>query len=434
VSSAATAIAALNRRFLLDHPAEAAQAMERMAPGEAAGLLAQHPLAVLLSVWPYLLADVAERTFEGLPERLQRGLLAELDPAPAASLLSRMGGDVRERCLGLLAPAVRQELEALLRYPPGAAGQLMDPRAPAFRRGLTVAEAEARLRAQKLRSLRELYLVDEGGRLEGRVELQDLVVADPGQALDALARPLLAAVQDLAPREEVVEKLEKYQLTSLPVLDVSGRLLGVIHHEGLVSALAQEASLDIQTMVGASRDERALSSASFAVRKRLGWLHVNLLTAFLAASVVGLFEGTIARFTALAVLLPVVAGQSGNAGAQALAVTMRGLTLREIGARHWLRVVWKEVQTGFLNGVAISITTGAGVWVWSRSFGLSLVIGSAMVIAMVAAGLAGAIIPILLTRVGQDPAQSSSIILTTVTDVVGFFAFLGIATLLSSLL
>lgn len=434
MSSPAAAIDALNRRFLLDHPGEAAQAMEGMAQKEAASLLSVHSLPVLLSVWPHLLGDVAEGIFAHLPERLQRGLLAELDPSPAATLLSRMTPEARERCLGLLAPALRTEIETLLRYPPGVAGQLMDPRAPAFRRGLTVAEAEARLRAQRVRSLRELYLVDEGGRLDGRVELQDLAVADPKERLDGIARPLLAAVQELTQREDVVEQLERHRLTSLPVVDVHGRLLGVIHHEGLVTALAQEASLDVQTMVGASRDERALSPATFAVRKRLGWLHVNLLTAFLAAAVVGLFEGTIARFTALAVLLPVVAGQSGNAGAQALAVTMRGLTLREIGTRHWLRVVWKEVQTGFLNGVAISVTTGLGVLVWSRSPGLALVIGSAMIIAMVAAGLAGAVIPILLTRAGQDPAQSSSIILTTVTDVVGFFAFLGIATLLAGML
>jgi magnesium transporter len=277
-------------------------------------------------------------------------------------------------------------------------------------------------------------MVDGEGRLEARIEIQDLAIANPGQLLASIARPLLAAVQDLTPREEVVERLEQHKLTSLPVVDFAGRLLGVIHHEDLVVALAQEASLDIQTMVGASRDERALSRAAFAVRKRLGWLHINLVTAFLAAAVVGVFESTIAQFTALAVLLPVVAGQSGNAGSQSLAVTMRGLALREIGPRHWLRVVWKEVKTGFLNGVAIASTTGAGVWLWSGSWGLAAVIASAMVIAMVAAGFSGALIPILLARFGQDPAQSSSIILTTVTDVVGFSSFLGIATALSGLL
>lgn len=170
------------------------------------------------------------------------------------------------------------------------------------------------------------------------------------------------------------------------------------------------------------------------VVKRLPWLQINLLTAFLAASVVGLFEGTIARFTALAVLLPVVAGQSGNAGAQALAVTIRGLVLREITLRHWSRVVAKEAIVGLLNGLAVAATTALGVYVWSRSFGLVLVCAVAMVISMIAAGLAGALTPILLRRFGQDPATSSSIILTTVTDVVGFFSFLGIATLLAGML
>jgi magnesium transporter len=186
-------------------------------------------------------------------------------------------------------------------------------------------------------------------------------------------------------------------------------------------------------MVG-NAEERALSSAGFAVKKRLPWLHINLLTAFLAAAVVGLFEDIISQFTALAILLPVVAGQSGNAGAQALAVTMRGLALREIGLRDWRKVLNKEVLVGIADGAALSITCGAGVYLWSGSFGLALVIGVAMILSMLAAGISGAVVPILLTRAGQDPATASSIILTTVTDVAGFFSFLGTATLLAFLL
>ena len=170
------------------------------------------------------------------------------------------------------------------------------------------------------------------------------------------------------------------------------------------------------------------------MRKRLPWMHINLATAFLAAAVVGLFESTIAQFTALAVLLPVVAGQSGNAGAQAQAVTMRGLALREVTVRQWPRLLRKEIGVGAINGLAIALVTGAGVMFWSGSYGLALVIGTAMVISMIAAGVSGVLIPILLTRLGQDPAQSSSIVLTTVTDVVGFMSFLGIATLLSGVL
>lgn len=431
---AATALDVLSRRFLLDFPGEAAQALEPLPAADAAELLARQPLHAVLAVWPYLSGDAAEQIFHAMSDRPARGLLTELEPAQAAALLGRLDNGARAARLALLHDNTRKELELLLTYPADAAGHLMDPRVSGFRHGMTVGEAEARLRMQKARRVNELYVVDDEQRLEARVPLQDLAIADPKQALAAIARPLLAVVSPVSTRDEVVELLEQHKLASLPVVDHDRRLIGVIHHEGLVAALAQEASLDIQMMVGASRDERALSGAWFAVRKRLGWLHINLLTAFLAAAVVGLFEGTIAKFTALAVLLPIVAGQSGNAGAQALAVTMRGLALREISTRHWLRVTWKELRAGFVNGVAVAVTTGLAVWAWNGSPGLAFVIGSAMVIAMVAAGLAGATIPILLARFGEDPAQASSIILTTVTDVVGFLSFLGIATLLSTLL
>jgi magnesium transporter len=238
----------------------------------------------------------------------------------------------------------------------------------------------------------------------------------------------------VATRAEIVERLTGAAGGSVPVVDLEGRLLGVIRAATLINVAQEAATADMQAMVGASRDERALSKVSFAVRRRLPWLHINLATAFLAAAVVGVFEGTIARFTALAVLLPVVAGQSGNTGAQALAVTMRGLALREVRPRHWRRIAFKEGRVATLNGLAVAITTSAGVRLWSQSPGLAMVIGFAMVISMLAAGLAGAIIPIVLTVSGQDPAQASSIILTTVTDVVGFLSFLGLATLFATFL
>ena len=165
--------------------------------------------------------------------------------------------------------------------------------------------------------------------------------------------------------------------------------------------------------MGVSKEERATSSSWFAIRKRMPWLQINLLTAFLAAAVVGLFEQTISKVTALAILLPVVAGQSGNAGSQALAVTMRGLALREIRVGQWPRVMFKEINAGFWNGVAIAITCGVAVYVWSGQIGLVIVIASSMIIAMVMAGIAGALVPITMKRLGQDPAVASSIVLTT---------------------
>jgi len=330
-------------------------------------------------------------------------------------------------------PGAARLVGALMAYEPEAAGRLMDPRVASFRISMSVGEALERMRSfKKSRALRDLFVVDDDGKLSGRVEIQDVAISAADERLQRLARPVAAAVLDVAPRQEVVEKFEQHRLPALPVVNLSGRLVGVIHQSALVAALQEEASLDIQTMVGVSKDERALSHTWFAVTKRLPWLQINLATAFLAAAVVGLFEDTIARVTALAVLLPVVAGQSGNAGAQALAVTMRGLALREISARHLPRVVWKEVNVGVLNGIAVAAVCALAVWLWSGSAGLVAVISIAMVVAMVVAGFSGAAIPILLNRLGFDPAQSSTIVLTTVTDVVGFFSFLGVATVLQS--
>jgi len=432
--NADNAVEALSLRYLLDYPGEAARELERLDTQEIATLLAQQPLHAVVPVWEQLTSDVEQAVIGLLPDPMVRHLLSELEPALAVALLGRLEPEQRQCSLALLDPQVSSELAKLMDYPVDSAGQLMDPRVVVLRAELTAQEALTRLRSLKRRDVHEFFLIDDDGRLEGRVQIQELALAEPGTLLATLRHTITAVVNDIAQREEVVELLARSDITDLPVVDFSGRLVGVIRQSALVSAMQEEASLDIQTMVGVSKDERALSPAGFAVRKRLPWLQINLLTAFLAAAVVGLFEDTIARFTALAVLLPVVAGQSGNAGAQALAVTMRGLALREISLRHWPKVVIKEVSVGFTNGIAIAATTAIGVYFWSGSSGLVIVIVSAMIISMVAAGFAGALVPITLSRLGQDPAQSSSIILTTVTDIVGFFSFLGIATLLSGML
>jgi magnesium transporter len=433
-TEALPAVAALNQRFLLDFPGEAARELESMSVEDASALLAAHAPRAVVRAWEALAPDVAREVLELLPAELSRHVLAEAEPAASVAVLSQLEPEEREKLLARLDKEVAHELRELAAYPEDSAGKMRDTRVSPLRTGMTVGDAIERLRAVRRYGLRELYVVDDDGRLAGRVEMQDLALADRARPLAEIQRGVVAAVRDLDPREEVVEVLQREPITVLPVVNHEGRFIGVIRQAELMAAVEEETSSDIQTMVGASPDERALSRPWFAVKKRLPWLQINLLTAFLAAAVVGLFEGTIAKFTALAVLLPVVAGQSGNAGAQALAVTMRGLVLREISLRHWPKVVWKEAAVGLFNGLAVALTTGIGVYFWSGSIGLVYVISIAMVISMVAAGLAGALVPILLRRFGQDPATASSIILTTVTDVVGFFSFLGIATLLAGML
>jgi len=425
---------ALNKRFMRDYPFEAAQILETMPAFDVADALENQPLAITLPLWQYLATDTAEQIFFRLSEKRQLQLLTELDPTLSIKILSRVSKEKVNSLLNALSKGVADELKTLLQYPQDSAGQLMDPRVVNLRPSMTIEQAQLKLRSLKPKAVNEVYVVDENNVLIGKVGIQDIAIEDADMPISKIMTTLVTTVQELDPREEVVDRLERFKQGSIPVVDIDNHLVGVIRSTRLLKALQEEISVDIQTMVGVSKDERALSKTSFAVARRLPWLHINLLTAFLASAVVGLFENTIAQFTALAVLMPVVAGQSGNAGAQALAVTMRGLALHEISLRHWPKVVFKEINVGFLNGVAIALTTAVCVYFWSKSLGLGLVIAVAMIISMIAAGFSGAIIPITLRRFGQDPAQSSSIVLTTVTDVVGFFSFLGTATLLSSIL
>lgn len=424
----------LTRRFLLDHPFDAARAIEQIDTKEAAAALAGQPAIVVAPVMGFMVPGGAAEVLRALPDDLAGEVLTDLPPNEAVKILAQFEDEELETRLDSLDDPIAKELRSLMSYPEESAGRMMDARVVPFRGSMTAGEALDVLRKQKMRTARSLYLIDEDNVLDGRALLQDVATADPKTRLSDIAQPVAATVTAISPQEEVSDLLDRHRMLDLPVVDLDGRLQGVVVHSSLVQAVQEDATADMQTMVGASKDERALSNAMFAVKKRMPWLQINLLTAFAAAAVVGLFESTIAKYTALAVLLPVVAGQSGNAGAQALAVTMRGLALREITVRHWFAVTRKEVQVGLINGLGIAVTCGIGVFVWSGSVGLVLVIALSMVLAMIAAGFAGAVVPIALRRLGQDPATSSSIILTTVTDIAGFFSFLGIATMLSALL
>lgn len=433
-ASAIPAIKALNQAYLRQHPALALQAVNRLSVPDIVELLQAQPVLDMVNLWDGLMQDTAADVLLRVTEANAAQLLQRGDPVHLARVLVRLPGEKHQQLLQQVSGTRQRELSSLVQYPEDSAGALMDPGFIILNEILTVREVLHRIRKFKPRSTRQLYITDSEGRLRGMVEMHRLALANANDNLAELMQAVPGFVYATTTREDVVEQLEQHRITDLPVLDISGRLIGVIHYDTLMEAVREESSVDIMTMVGANRNERALSPIGFVVRKRLPWLSINLVTAFLAASVVGLFEDTIAKYTALAVLLPVVAGQSGNTGAQALAVTMRGLALQEIGTSQWLRVVYKEVGAAFFNGFAIALMTSLSVLVWSSSIGLALVIGIAMVVAMVVAAFAGVIVPVVLEAVGQDPAQSSSIVLTTITDVSGFFSFLGIATLLSSLL
>lgn len=428
---------ALHRSFIRQHPGTAVRVLDTLKGDElteAVTAVAGHDPSLLLPILDRLPPGRALEVFRLLGPPARERILVAAGPRLAVSLLGALSPSERAAVLEPLPGSLQRELERLLAFPDDSAGRLMDRAYDVARPWMTAAELRSRLRESDLKRVRSVYVVDDDRRLLGRLDMQDLALADENAVIEEMMQPPAGMLELATPRAEIAVLLEDSRLDSLPVVDLDQRLMGVVRYTSLYRVIEAEANLDIQTMVGVSADERALSPTGFVIRRRLPWLHVNLLTAFLAASVVGLFEHTIAQFTALAVLMPVVAGMSGNAGAQALAVTIRGLALREIGIGDWRRLLFKEQRAAVANGLALAVSCGIGVLLWSQSPGLALVIGIAMVLGLMAAATAGALVPILLTRFGQDPATASSILLTTVTDVFGFFAFLGTATLLSALL
>ena len=423
----------LINKFLSQYPAEAADILNSVSDKHALEYLQAYPPEVAREIILKLNGDHAASVLSIMSDSFFVRLYSEIDSYSGAILISRIPKEIALKKVALLPSKLSKEISDLLTYPAESAGFLMDTRIMTFSPENTVEEALSKLRKHKERRINNLYIVDKDHRLIGRVLLQMIALTSPEVYLKDLMEDC-SSVHVMSPQDEVVALLKDGKLISLPVVDLDNKLLGVIRYDALVKAAQQDAADDALTIFGAGREERALSKVSYAVKKRLPWLEINLATAFLAAAVVGLFEDTIARITVLAVFLPVVAGQSGNTGSQALAVTIRGLALREIRVSQWLRVARKEAAVGFINGVAVSLSTAIIVYFWASSMGLAVVIGVSMIISMVIAGFSGAVIPILLKSVGQDPAQSSSIVLTTVTDIVGFMSFLGLATVLGTIL
>lgn len=428
------AVADLALAFLKEQPGQAGHVLEQLEPEEAAHALLPLELDRASQVLMRMSVDSAARTLGCMDDAWARETLMATDFVQAARWLAYMGEEASTRLLAELPSQSQRNIREALDFPPGTAGRLMDPRVTIFREDTTVDEALLRIRRTKSLRITDVVLADEDGKLTGVVSLQSLVGARDDAPMGSLADRDRPVVTPMASRDEVVDLLNRHALASLPVVDLDGRILGILPFDTLVRAAQHAATDDLQQMVGAGKDERALSKPLFTIKSRLPWLLINLVTGFVAASVVGLFDATIAKFTALAVLMPVVAGQAGNTGAQALAVTSRGLALREIRIGHWFRVCRKEMLASFVNGSTIAVVTALSTLLWSRNWGLAFVIGTSMVMSMMVAAVSGCSVPIVLTALKRDPATASSIILTTITDVSGFFSFLGLATLLSNLL
>jgi magnesium transporter len=379
----------------------------------------------------------AHERIEHSPDDVVVEVLARVNPAIAVLVLFEFEDARREQLLAATPPEVRDQWLRNHAYPEDSIGRLMDPPTAVFRPETTVGETIDRLAKVVKRSLVTYgWVTDSDGRLTGVLVFRELLFADRSQRLADIMVPNPFALQAGQPATDAMKEAVKRHFPVYPVVDAEHRLIGVVRGQTLFEQQAFELSAQAGSMVGVEKEERLNTPFLRSLRFRHPWLQLNLLTAFTAAAVVGTFEDTIDQLVVLAVFLPVLAGQSGNTGCQALAVILRALTLGELQRGQALPAVMKEACLGLSNGLLVGITAGAAMW-WYASgepgapaLTLAVVVMLAMVGSCTISGISGAVVPLVLRRLGADPATASSIFLTTATDVASMGMFLGLATLL----
>jgi magnesium transporter len=374
---------------------------------------------------------VREEILEELePETVAEGV-RELESDDAVELLESLDEADQEVILEKLPASEREDIERSLLYPENSAGRRMQTAFIAVPPDWTVGQAIDYMRDTPDLPERfyEIYVVDADKHWLGAVSLDALLRARRPVPITDLVDEDRRRVSALEDQEEVARMFGKYNLVAAPVVDTTDRLVGVITIDDVVDVIEEEADEDLKALGGVTSDEELSDTVWTIARGRFNWLLVNLATAFLASSVLGLFEGQLEKMVALAVLAPIVASQGGNAATQTMTVAVRALATRELGSFNAMRVVLRETTVGLVNGLAFAVITGIAAVAWFKIPGLGIVIGLAIICNLVAGALGGILIPMVLDRVRVDPAVASGTFVTTVTDVVGFFSFLGIATL-----
>jgi magnesium transporter len=374
---------------------------------------------------------VREEILEELPAETVAEGVRELDSDDAVAILADLPKDEQTEMLERLPPRERAALARSLLYPEHSTGRRMQTEFIAVPPAWTVGRTIDHLRETSGLPDRswETYVVDSDGRLQGTVALDRLLRTKRPVPVAELIDEEMHPVRVSEDQEDVARLFERYDLVSAPVVDEDDRLVGAITFDDIVDVIEREAEGDIRALGGVSREEELPDSVLSVARGRFNWLLVNLATAFLASSVLGLFEGELQKMVALAVLAPTVASQGGNAATQTMTVVVRALARRELSHANVGRIILREVLVGLVNGLAFAVITGVAAAAWFKVPDLGLVIGLAMICNLVAGALGGTLVPLVLHRFRADPAISSAVFVTTVTDVVGFFAFLGIATL-----
>ncbi len=374
---------------------------------------------------------VREEILDELPPKTVAEGVRDLESDDAVTILESLPHEEQAEILRELPAPERAALARSLNYPEYSAGRRMQDEFIAVSPLWTVGQAIDYMRetAELPERFYELYVVDDDGRFLGAVPLDRLLRSKRPIPVSELMEPERRRVRADEDQEDVARLFQRYDLVAAPVVDANDRLVGVITFDDIADVIEEEAEEDIKALGGVTHDEELSDTVWTIARGRFNWLLVNLATAFLASSVLGLFEGQLQKMVALAVLAPIVASQGGNATTQTMTVAVRALATRDLNDANAWRIINRELMVGLVNGFAFAVITGAVAYAWFRVPGLAVVIGLAMICNLVAAALGGILIPLGLYRLRIDPAVASSPFVTTVTDVVGFFAFLSIATL-----
>ncbi len=383
----------------------AMEALSELGPEAGAAQLADRSAEDIVRLTQELPTDDAAALIDYLPDELSSAVLELIQKRPA-------GGDVGE----------------LLDYPERTAGRIMNPKVFALSEDMTAGEAITAVQSSRdVEVVFYLYIIDARRHLVGVASLRRLLLVPPSTPLQRIMTTDVISVRADMDQEEVARQVASYNLLAIPVVDEENKLAGVITVDDIIDVIKDEATEDVYRLAGVSSDDRVFTSPLESLRKRLPWLLVNLVTAFVAASIVWLFTDTIALLPVLAMLMPVVAGMGGNAATQTLTVIVRGIALGELTWGNTRKALFKEALVGVGNGIACGLVGFVIVFALTRDPILGLVLGLAMLITMFVAATAGTVIPLILRALKVDPALASSVFITTLTDMFGFFSFLGLA-------
>jgi magnesium transporter len=418
--------------------------LNALTPGEIAHLLEALPIAKREIVWELVneendgevLMELADEVRADLISRMDRAEVVAvsegLDTDDLADLIQELPHYITSEILASLDTQNRQRLETVLSYPEDTAGGLMNPDAVTVRPEVTLDVVMRYLRLLKEKippHTDSLIVVNREGKYLGVLSLADLVTNDPDEIVAEVmsldAKPIPATWED----NQVANRFEQHDLLSAPVVDEEGNLLGRITVDDVVDVIREEGEHVFMGQAGLSEDEDMFAPVLVSAQRRALWLGVNLITAFLASWVIGHFEETIEKVVALAVLMPIVASMGGIAGTQTLTLTIRGIALGQLSGKNARQLLMKEMAVGIFNGLIWAAVVAIIAGAWFNSGDIAILIAAAMSINLVFAAFTGAILPLALEKIGIDPALAGGVLLTTVTDIVGFLAFLGLATL-----